>query len=74
MSELTREEWLEGGVPYPHSKLNVTLETKPQTTRMIKCECATCGFVVRTTRKWLDEVGAPHCPNDGEMEVDGGGE
>jgi hypothetical protein len=42
---------------------------KKQTTRMVKCECGGCGYIVRTTQKWIDDVGAPHCPNDGEMEV-----
>lgn len=37
--------------------------------RMIKCECPTCGYVCRTTRTWLDDVGAPHCPEHGEMGV-----
>jgi hypothetical protein len=36
--------------------------------RLVKCECAACGYVVRTTRKWLDDVGAPLCPcNKQEM-------
>jgi len=40
---------------------------KKQTTRLVKCECETCGYVARTTRKWLDEKGAPHCPDHGAM-------
>lgn len=39
-----------------------------QTTRLIKCVCGGCGYTVRTTQKWLD-VGAPHCPEHGAMEV-----
>jgi len=35
---------------------------KSDTCRMVKCECGVCGYTVRTTRKWLDEVGAPLCP------------
>lgn len=35
--------------------------------RLIKCECDTCGYVCRTTKKWLDDVGAPHCPEHGAM-------
>jgi hypothetical protein len=31
-----------------------------QGTRMLKLECSGCGYVARTTRKWL-EVGAPSC-------------
>lgn len=57
--------------PYPHAKLDILQRpTKKQTTRMLKCECPQCGFVVRTTKKWLDDVGAPHCPNHGKMAVD----
>lgn len=56
---------------YPHAKLDLTMSPiKKQSTRMIKCECGTCGYVVRTSKKWLDEVGAPHCPKHGEMNYD----
>lgn len=41
---------------------------KKQSTRLLKCECGTCGYTVRTTAKWL-EVGPPHCPEHGAMEV-----
>lgn len=37
-----------------------------QSTRMLKVSCTTCGYVVRTTQKWLD-VGVPHCPVHGAM-------
>lgn len=50
--------------PFPHSKLVPVKENKPQTTRMRKCECETCGFLVRLTQKWLD-VGQPICPAPG---------
>ncbi|MDG4792735.1 SprT-like domain-containing protein [Micromonospora sp. WMMD1082] len=50
---------------YPHARLSTATRDgqgeKKQTTRMIKCEC-TCGYLARTSRKWLDEVGAPICP------------
>lgn len=47
---------------YPHARLNVLLSgKKKQTTRMVKCECAECGYILRTTKKWI-EVGVPHCP------------
>lgn len=56
---------------YPHSKLNPTLSgRKRQGTRMIKCECPECGYTVRTTRKWLDDVGAPICPAHDEMKFE----
>lgn len=60
--------------PYPHAALNLAMSpVKKQGTRMLKAECR-CGYTVRITRKWLDEVGAPHCPNHGEMEVEDQGE
>jgi hypothetical protein len=56
--------------PYPHAALvpsGLTSTGPKQTTRMLKCECLVCGYTARTTRKWLDEVGAPWCPVHGEM-------
>lgn len=48
---------------YPHAQLNpLKRPVKKQTTRLIKCECSECGYVCRTTKKWLDEAGAPLCP------------
>lgn len=32
-----------------------------QSTRMLKVECGSCGYTLRTTAKWL-EVGTPTCP------------
>ena len=44
---------------------------RTQTTRMVKVECPECGYLVRTTKKWLD-VATPCCPlGHGEMEVQG---
>lgn len=47
--------------PYPHEQitLDANLVTK-QGTRMLKVECPGCGYVVRTTQKWLD-LGTPTC-------------
>lgn len=59
---------------YPHSKLDPKKSpVAKQGTRLIKCECAKCGYIVRTTGKWLDEVGPPRCGNaaHGKMEVSG---
>lgn len=39
---------------------------KTQGTRMLKCECPCCGYVVRTTAKWL-AMGAPKCPSGTDM-------
>lgn len=36
---------------------------KKKGTYLIKCECPDCGYVVRTTAKWL-ELGDPICPVD----------
>lgn len=47
--------------PYPHRALNPT-PRKKQSTRMIKMECGHCGYVARTTRKWLEDVGPLVCP------------
>lgn len=59
-------EWMKELGPYPHSQLNPKLSgIKKQTTRMIKCECA-CGFIVRASRKALEETGAPICPHNKE--------
>lgn len=49
---------------YPHAALVLKRERKVQTTRMRKCECSACGFLVRLTQKWAD-VGAPICPVPG---------
>jgi hypothetical protein len=45
---------------YPHAALK--LERKTQATRMIKLECPQCGYVARTTKQWLEQVGALRCP------------
>lgn len=46
---------------YPHAKLTGTNTRKKQSTRMVKLECPGCGFIIRTTRKWLEAQGAPRC-------------
>ena len=52
---------------YPHVGLTPMAQEKKQTTRMLKVEAPCCGYVVRTTQKWLD-VGMPSCPCGNEME------
>lgn len=53
---------------YPHAGMAAAMGTvKKQSTRMLKLECPRDGYVVRTTRKWLDELGAPSCPCGSEM-------
>ena len=51
--------------PYPAGRIK--WEHKKQTTRMMKCECTTCQYPVRTTRIWIDNHGTPHCPTHGAM-------
>jgi hypothetical protein len=51
--------------PYPAGK--ILLNYKKQTTRLVKCECLTCHYPVRTTRMLLESKGPPHCPQHGEM-------
>lgn len=51
--------WINEFGQYPHREL--MLSGKKQSTRLIKCECG-CGYNVRITRKWLNELGAPICP------------
>jgi hypothetical protein len=54
---------------YPHKKMTLAdLGIKKQTTRMIKVECPACGYVVRTTAKWL-EIGTPTCVCGESMEA-----
>lgn len=56
---------------YPHSRLTPSKSgIKKQSTRMLKTQCVSCGYMVRLSKKWLVEVGAPHCPNHGEMWCD----
>lgn len=58
---------------YPHRELMAVRAAgapKKQKSRMIKAECEYCGYTARIARKWIAEVGAPHCPQHGEMAVD----
>jgi hypothetical protein len=48
---------------YPHQTLDVTIGAKKQSTRLIKLECPSCGYTIRTTQKWLDQYeDLPLCP------------
>jgi hypothetical protein len=51
---------------YPHAGFDWTNRggMKKQTTRLLKCECAACGYIARVSAKWIDEVGPPICPTD----------
>jgi hypothetical protein len=52
----------------PPSQEAPSTRPRKQANRHVKCTCPTCGYVVRTARKWLDEVGPPHCPKHGPMQ------
>jgi len=48
---------------YPHAKLDPGQSgQKTQTTRLIKCVCPSSGYVVRTTRAWIEKYGTPISP------------
>ena len=50
--------------PYPHSALRQLrrLDRKLARTRLVRVHCAACGYLVRTTQRWL-MVAVPICPN-----------
>lgn len=50
--------------PYPHAALTPRKREKKSKSscRLLKAACPQCGYVVRVTRKWLDDAGAPICP------------
>lgn len=58
--------------PYPHAGIlpNNGAKSSPpkQSTRMLKLECPGCGYIARTTQKWLD-VGIPICPCGTNMQT-----
>lgn len=46
---------------YPHVGLIPLSAVKKQSTRMLKLEADCCGYILRTTKKWI-EIGLPSCP------------
>lgn len=54
---------------YPHAVLTGTAPHKKQTTRLLKVQCAECGYIARVTRQWLEQAGAPICPVHGEAMI-----
>ncbi|TQV78515.1 transcription elongation protein SprT [Denitrobaculum tricleocarpae] len=64
---------LETAGPLPSPEIQQIDKDKApgQTSRMIKVSCSECGYVARVSRKWLSEVGPPHCPLHGPMVPDG---
>ncbi len=53
---------------YPHGSMSPGSGRKKQTTRMIKAECAECGYTLRLSRKWAENVGAV-CPDHGHIDM-----
>ena len=51
---------------FPHAAIAAAArgseQPKEQTNRQLKVSCPNTGYIARTTRKWLDEYGAPSCP------------
>jgi hypothetical protein len=46
---------------YPHKALSLQdAQGKKQTTRLVKLECPGCGYILRSTAKWI-ETGLPTC-------------
>lgn len=48
--------------PYPHASLDVSAALKKDRNRQLKTACPECGYIARTTKKWLELVGPPICP------------
>lgn len=46
---------------FPAGRL-ASFERKKDTCRQRKCECSECGYIVRTTKKWIEAAGPPLCP------------
>jgi hypothetical protein len=63
--QATFATWLPDLGAYPHAGLSAMSRTK-QSTRLIKCQCSECGYVVRTTAKWIEQAGTPLCPCNNE--------
>lgn len=47
---------------YPHAALIPGDNRKKQTTRLLKVWCEPCDYIVRMSRKPLEELGPPICP------------
>jgi hypothetical protein len=54
---------------YPHAALSLADGQKRQGTRMLKMNCPGCGYVLRTTAKWID-LGLPTCVCGSEFELE----
>jgi hypothetical protein len=49
--------------PYPHQKLTPRAKPEsPKNTSVIKLSCPKDGYIVRTSKKWVEKLGYPTCP------------
>jgi hypothetical protein len=46
---------------YPAGSLT---DIRGQTTRQLRCECLSCGYLARVSNRWLSDAGPPICPVD----------
>ncbi len=60
-----------GPVPVQEMSSADKAKKTTQSTRLLKVYCEDCGYVARVSRKWLDAVGPPHCPEHGPMTTGG---
>jgi Fe-S cluster biogenesis protein NfuA len=51
---------------FDHGALDLTTR-KVQTTRLLKLTCDGCEMIVRTTEKWINDVGCPTCACGGKF-------
>ena len=63
----TLTKYVEQHGEYPHDRIDLTKQSKKQTTRMLKVECE-CGFIYRCSQKALDMIewadySCPACGN-----------
>lgn len=54
---------------YPHAELSTGVK-KTQSTRMLKMVCPQCGYILRTTEKWIKQ-GIPVCHDGALFTVEG---
>lgn len=63
------DAYIEREGEYPAGSIMAANHTKKKT-YLLKIECISCGFVARTTQKWLEDIGAPNCAcNNEPMEI-----
>lgn len=61
-------EWLSKMPQYPHAEMQPRY--KKQSTRNLACKCASCGYAMRISSKWL-KLAIPRCPlGHGKMIAD----